>query len=208
MFASPIAAPADTAALVQADEGLASLVRAIATKRPGSDRILVDRFKGHIGRLLTRMLGPGPDIEDLMQDVLFRVFQRLHKIDPPDALPGYVTSVTVLVAREAIRKRKRSRWLSFFSNQELVDLTSTHGSADVPEDVRSFYGAMAKLSTHSRLCITLRYVEGMGLEEMGAAMDLSLATVKRHLKRGEDELTAVLGNDEQHVAPWLRGAVR
>lgn len=189
-------------------EGCASLVDAIGAKRPGSERALVERFKGHVGRLLARMLGPGPDIDDLMQEVFFRVFRRLHKVDPPDALPGYVTSVTVLVAREAIRTRKRSRWLSFFSSDDLADLTSKRGSEDVPEDLRSFYDAMGKLSTHSRLCITLRYVEGMGLEEMGSAMDVSLATVKRHLRRGEEELTAVLGTDEQHVAPWLRGVAR
>ena len=44
-----------------------------------------------MGALLTRMLGPGPDIDDLMQEVLFRVFSRLHKVHPPDALPGFVT---------------------------------------------------------------------------------------------------------------------
>lgn len=208
MHAVHVAPQAETAPHFFMEEGLESLVRAIGAKRPGAERILVDRFKGLIARLLTRMLGPGPDIDDLMQEVLFRVFRRLHKVDPPDALPGYVTSVTVLVAREAIRKRKRSSWLSFFSTDDLADMTSARGSEDVPDDVRSFYEAMSKLETHSRLCITLRYVEGMGLEEMGAAMDLSLATVKRHLKRGEEELTAVLGTDEQHVAPWLRGAVR
>ena len=208
MQLAPITPPRDTPPFVQSDEGLESVVRAIAQKRPGADRILVDRFKGHIARLLRRTLGPGPDVDDLMQEVLFRVFQRLHKIDPPDALPGYVTAVTVLVAREALRKRRRSRWLSFFSSDDLAEMTSARGTEDVPEDVRSFYDAMSKLATHSRLCITLRYVEGMGLEEMGAAMDLSLATVKRHLKRGEEELLAVLGKDELHVAPWLRGAVR
>ena len=208
MQLAPITPPRDIPPFVQTDEGLESVVRAIAQKRPGADRILVDRFKGHIARLLRRTLGPGPDVDDLMQEVLFRVFQRLHKIDPPDALPGYVTAVTVLVAREALRKRRRSRWLSFFSSDDLAEMTSARGTEDVPEDVRSFYDAMSKLATHSRLCITLRYVEGMGLEEMGAAMDLSLATVKRHLKRGEEELLAVLGKDELHVAPWLRGAVR
>ena len=208
MHVAPLAPSPPPASLVPADEGLASVVRAIAEKRPGADRILVDRFKAHIRRLLTRTLGPGPDIDDLLQDVLFRVFQRLHKIHPPDALPGYVTSVTVLVAREALRKRKRARWLSFFASEELIDLAASSASADVPDDVRAFYGAMAKVSIHSRLCITLRYVEGMGLEEMAAAMELSLATVKRHLKRGEEELLAILGDDERHVAPWLRGAVR
>ena len=184
-------------------------MRAIAENRPGAERMLVERFKAHVQRLLTRTLGPGPDVEDLMQEVFFRVFQRLHKVHPPDALPGYVTSVSVLVAREALRKRRRSRWLSFFASDDLAEIGGARGGAvDVPEDVRAFYGALGKVSAHAQLCITLRYVEGMGLEEMGTAMELSLASVKRHLKRAEDDLVAILGDDEHAVAPWLRGAMR
>lgn len=200
-FASPPAPP-----FAKPDEGIAALVHAIGAKKPGAERELVERFSAHVQRLLTRTLGPGPDVEDLMQEAFFRVFQRLHKVDPPDALPGYVTTVTILVAREALRKRRRSRWLSFFGGDDLAELGS--GGDDVPEDVRTFYGAMNKIPAHSQLCISLRYIEGMGLEEMAVAMELSLASVKRHLKRAEDELVVVLGKGDRNVAPWLRGAVR
>ena len=132
----------------QQADGFDVVLRAIAERRPGADRVLVDRFKVHVRRLLTRMLGPGPDIDDLMQEVLFRVFERLHKVHPPDALPGFVTSVTVLVAREALRKRRRARWLSFFASDDLAELGRHQGSADIPEDVRSFYGALAKVPVH------------------------------------------------------------
>lgn len=206
--ALPVERVAALPAFVPGDEGPAALVRAIAESRPGAERALVDRFKAHVQRLLTRTLGPGPDVEDLMQEVFFRVFQRLHKIHPPDALPGYVTSVSVLVAREALRKRRRSRWLSFFASDDLAEMSGARGGLDVPDDVRAFYGAMGKVSVHAQLCITLRYVEGMGLEEMATAMEMSLATVKRHLKKAEEDLVAVLGVDELTVAPWLRGAVR
>ncbi|MBX3191716.1 MAG: sigma-70 family RNA polymerase sigma factor [Labilithrix sp.] len=185
-------------------EGCAALIADIAAKRPGAEKELVDRFKGHVHRLLTRMLGPGPDVEDLLQEVLFRVFSRLHKVVPPDALPGYVTAVAVLVAREALRKRKRARWLSFFSSHDLADLAPAGHAAHIPEDVRSFYSVLAKLPAQSQLCVTLRHVEGMELAEMANAMGVSLATTKRHLQRAEQELTALLGRDVEVVSS--RGA--
>ena len=183
------------------------LLADLAENRPGADRVLVDRFKRHVLRLLTRTLGPGPDVEDLVQDVFFRVFQRVQKIDPPEALPGYVTSVAVLVAREALRKRKRARWLSFFSSEDLAELASGCGTADVPEDVRTFYEAVAKIPARSQISVTLRYVEGMGLQELADATRVSLATAKRHLQRAEQELLEALGEDETRAAPWLRGAL-
>jgi RNA polymerase sigma-70 factor, ECF subfamily len=194
--------------VVPVERSCADLVRAIADGRPGADRELVARFQAHARRLLIRTLGPGPDVDDLLQEVFFRVFQRLHKIEPPDALPGYVTTVTLLVAREALRKRRRARWLSFLGGDELASLTEHRGAEAVPEDVRAFYGALGKVSAQAQLLITLRYVEGMRLEEVGAALDLSLATVKRHLTRAEADLTALLGDDDVSVAPWLRGALR
>ena len=185
----------------------AELLRDLAAQRPGADRELVDRFKVHVHRLLTRTLGPGPDTEDLLQEVFFRVFRRIHKVDPPDALPGYITSITVLVAREALRKRKRSRWLSFFSSEDLAEIASKRGADDVPEDVRSFYQAVAKIPTQSQLCVTLRYVDGMALQELADATFVSLATAKRHLQRAETELLEVLGKDGRDVAPWLRDSL-
>jgi RNA polymerase sigma-70 factor, ECF subfamily len=184
---------------------VSALISAVAAKEPGADKALVDRFKGHVHRLLLRMLGPGPDLEDLLQEALFRVFQRLHKVDPPNALPGYVTAVTVLVAREALRKRRRARWLSFFSSDDLVLLSAKQGSPDVPEDVRAFYQAVAKLPEQSQVCVTLRHVEGMGLSEIAVAMGVSLATIKRHLQRAEAELVAVLGLEHARFAPWFPG---
>ena len=203
---------ADLPAVVHPETGVQhgfdELLRDIAASRPGAERVLVDRFKGHIHRLLARTLGPGPDVDDALQEVLFRLFSRLHKVHPPDALPGFVTSITVLVAREALRKRRRSRWLSFLSSDDLAEVTAKQGAEDVPDDVRSFYGAVARLTPHSQLCITLRYVEGMRLEEMAAAMEISLATVKRHLKRAEEEFVEKLDKDDEGIAPWLRGVER
>lgn len=180
-------------------EGTADLVEAVVAGRRGADRELVDRFKHHVVRLLTRTLGPGPDIEDRVQEVFFRVFRRLHKVRPPEALPGYVTSITVHVARETIRKRRRGRWLSFFSNDDLAAMS--RGADDVPDEVRAFYHALAKLPEHGQLCITLRYVEGLELAEVAQALDVSLATVKRHLHRAEQELLGILG-------PWREGPAR
>lgn len=191
-----------------AREGFASLIEGFTAGRPGADREIVDRFKGHVRRLLTRMVGPGPDVEDLLQETMFRVFQRIGKVDPPDALPGYVTSVTVLVAREALRRRRRARWLSFFSSQDLAEIASRTGVEDVPEDVRAFYQAASKLPAQSQLCVTLRYVEGMALAEVAEATGVSLATAKRHLHRAEQEMVTLLGSEGALAAPWQRRETR
>ncbi len=156
-----------------------------------AERELVERFKAYVRRLLTRTLGPFVEIEDPMQEVFFRLFRALPKVRPPEALPGYVTSVTVNVAHETLRKRRRSRWLSFFAADELAEIAGS--AADVSEEMRDFYLAAAKLSPEAHLSVTLRHIEGMSLDEMSAILGVSLATVKRRLTSAEQELAALLG---------------
>ena len=103
--------------------------------------------------------------------------------------------------------QRRARWLSFFSSSDLAEMASA--SPDIPDEVRSFYEIVGRLKEQSQLYVTLRYVEGMRLEELATAMEVSLATAKRHLQKAEMEFTTLLGTDEApHVAPWLRGVAR
>jgi RNA polymerase sigma-70 factor (ECF subfamily) len=182
------------------------LLRDVAEGRPGAERALVDRFKSHVRRLLARTLGPGPDVDDRLQEVLMRVFARLHRVEPPEALPGFVTQVTIFVAREELRRRRRARWLSFFASDDLAAMGG--GAEDLSEDVRAFYRALSKVSDEAHLLVTLRHVEGMSLGEIAEHLSISLATVKRHLARAESDVLEKLGIEDTSTAPWMRGAFR
>ena len=58
----------------------------------------------------------------VVQDVFARVFSRIDDVREPAALKPFITSVTVFVAREAIRKKRRHRWLAFFASDELPEI--------------------------------------------------------------------------------------
>ena len=67
--------------------------------------------------------------------------------------------------------------------------------------LRRLYGLLDRLSTRERLVLVLRHVEGMTLEEIAAAMDLSLATVKRGLRRASARVSQMVDADDPKKRP-------
>ena len=52
--------------------------------------------------------------------------------------------------------------------------------------------AMQVLSANERLCITLQLVDGQSIEQIAAITGMAQGTIKSHLSRGKNKLTAYL----------------
>ncbi len=66
---------------------------------------------------------------------------------------------------------------------------------------RRLYSLLDLLSTRERLVLVLRHVEGMTLEEIAEAMEMSLATVKRTLRHASTRLSELVDADVQLRPP-------
>lgn len=150
-----------------------------------AERELVALFWPRISRTLTHVLGATHEIEDLVQEVLIRVFARLDRIRDAASLRPFVTSTTVFVAREALRRRSRRRWLVFMAPEDTPDIELPGASPDTLAAVGAFYDVLAKLAVDERIAFSLRYVDGMELTEVAWATETSLSTVKRRLRAAE-----------------------
>jgi len=185
--------------------GAATLLHRLHARRPEAERWLLDTHAGRVERILLRILGDTGTLEDLVQDVFVRVFARIDDVREPEALKGFVTSVSVFVAREAIRKRRRHRWLAFFASDELPEIAAGAGAdadADARDGVRAFYRAVEVLDADARVAFTLRVVEGLELTDVAAACGVSLATVKRRIQRAEQTFVRRCKKDEI-LSRWL-----
>ena len=54
------------------------------------------------------------------------------------------------------------------------------------------YGALARLPDAERTCVTLQLVDGYPIERIAAITGMAEGTVKSHLFRGKQKLTAFL----------------
>ena len=127
-----------------------------------------------------------------MQDTLLLVFAKADRIEKPDALRAFVTSVTIRTLKHELRRRRLRRWLVLSRTGELPEAGTNEPDHAARQLLRRFYGALDSLNPEVRLVFVLRRIEGLTLEDVASSMSLSLATVKRRLVEANTRLSALL----------------
>jgi RNA polymerase sigma-70 factor (ECF subfamily) len=111
------------------------------------------------------------------------------------------------VARNELKRRYRRRWLRIAPPEELPEPAAHEATDEQTEALRRTYALLDRMPREQRIAFALRIIDGMKLEEVAAAADVSLATIKRRLDRAERTFAALARADEV-LAPWIEGAER
>jgi len=90
----------------QTDAALALSVLAGDAHAPG---VTWNRYVRLVRQIAGRWLGSGPEVEDVTQEVFFRLFNRFATLRNPAALPGFVAGFAIRVARSEHRRRRAAR---------------------------------------------------------------------------------------------------
>jgi RNA polymerase sigma-70 factor (ECF subfamily) len=175
------AAPPDRAR----EEAHERLVAGLREGRAWAQRALLEDHTGLVERVLVRILGRFRDLDDLTQEVFLRVLDRVDEIREPAALRGFVASVAVFVAREAIRSKRRRRWLVFLAPADQPEPEATGIDEEARAALAELYQVLDRMDDDVRVAFSLRYLEGMEVVEVAQACGVSLSTIKRRLRDGE-----------------------
>jgi RNA polymerase sigma-70 factor (ECF subfamily) len=173
----------------------AALVRALIAGEPDAPRALWRRFAPLVFRILRRTLGPGQDIEDLVQEIFFCVFGKVSALREPAALRQFVLSIAAITARNEIRRRWLRRWSRLASKENVGKEPAFDVDMDAREALRRFYGVLDRLSADHRTLFVLRFMEGLSLRDVAAASGMSLATAKRRLARARARVRLLVERD-------------
>ena len=179
-----------------------ALVSALCERRPDAAAALFDRYAVHVRRVLARVLGPDPDLLDLVQDVFVTALESIHKLDEPRALRAWLTQIAIFSARTRIRRRTRWRFLRFVPSEELPEHPLEAIDYDGSEALQAVYRVLAKLDADERIAFALRFIEGMELSDVASSCKVSLATIKRRLSRAQLSFREY-ARPEPALAEWL-----
>ena len=141
------------------------------------------KYAALVQRLVRRFLGPGIDYQDVCQEVFLRIFKRLGQVRDPAALPGFVASVALGVARNEVRRRRIRAVVGLVPEVTLPDAPTFVGQGEAREALRALYRMLDTFGAEDRSLFVARFIEKMELTEVATAHDLSLSTAKRRLAR-------------------------
>ena len=76
---------------------------------PEGFEALVLEHQGMVFRTLTRLTGPGAQVEDLAQEVFLRLYRALPEFRGDSALSTYLYRIVVNVAQDEWKRRRKER---------------------------------------------------------------------------------------------------
>jgi RNA polymerase sigma-70 factor, ECF subfamily len=173
----------------------AALARALAAKDAPASRRAWDRFSPMVRRIVRRTLGPDTDIEDVVQLVFMQLFAKVHTLREPQALAAFIISITSLTLRRELRRRRLESWLGLRSHAAVADLRVVHPDPMAREALRRFYELLDRFGARDRTAFVLRFVEGLPVGDVAAALGVSLATAKRSVTRVQQRMRLLVERD-------------
>lgn len=159
------------------------LVRAARGRDQRACFVIWSRYATQVERLVRRFLGPGPDYQDVCQEVFLRVFKRLGELRDPAALHGFVVSVTLGVARNEVRRRRIRSIVRLVPGEAMPEGPTSPDPSEAREATQALYQMLDTLGAEDRSLFVARFVEKMELVEVAAAHGMSLSTAKRRVTR-------------------------
>lgn len=164
------------------DEMLVALMKG---GHEGATTLFFDAYGTYVERLLLRVLGPDPELEDLLHDVFIKAIDGIPRLRDPSRLKAWLSRVTVFVARSTLRRRSRNRWLVFVPPEDLPSASAPSATPEALDLLERVFAILGALRPKHRVAFSLRYIEGMTLPEAADAAGVSLATFKRWLKSAD-----------------------
>jgi RNA polymerase sigma-70 factor (ECF subfamily) len=185
----------------------AELVSGLVERDRAAIEAFYDRYAGHVMRVLARILGAEPELDDLHHEVFVRALESIDSLVEPSAARAWLTSVAVFTAKTCIQQRVRRRWLRFLSPDELPEVEAASASEEITEAIRATYWALDRLPAEERIPFALRVIDGMELTDIASACGASLSTIKRRIGRGETKFLAI-ARRHPVLSEWLEGGAR
>jgi len=157
------------------------------------------RYSPMVRRMLARALGPERDVEDSLQEVFLCLFNKAPELRNPAALRAFIVSIAIRTLRHEIRRRKLRSWLRLDSNATIEDLRAVTPDTDAREALIRFYALLDRINTRDRSVFVLHVIEGMDVEAIASALEVSVPTIRRCFARARERIDILAGRDPMLV---------
>jgi RNA polymerase sigma-70 factor, ECF subfamily len=170
-----------------------ALVSLIARAREGDGRAFEDlalREEKALYRHAARIVGPGPDAEDVVQDALFSAWRSIRSFEGT-SFRAWLFRIVTNRALDRVRSKRRRPELPLEPSEddevqwaepadaspELAELASAREALIVVEE------ALRDVPEEQRAALLLRDVEGFAYEEIALMTNAEIGTVKSRIYR-------------------------
>jgi RNA polymerase sigma-70 factor (ECF subfamily) len=186
---------------------------------PENFEALVLEHQRMVFRTLTRLTGPGTQMEDLAQEVFLRLYRALPHFRGESTMSTYLYRIVVNVAQDEWKRRRKERihivresaasageeengteWIENFAGDGLQEHARNPEQQMADAEVQAAVeAAMRELPEMERAVLVLYHQEECSYEGIAAALGLPINTVRTHLHRGRKRIAEMLRGSPQRM---------
>jgi RNA polymerase sigma-70 factor (ECF subfamily) len=161
-------------------------------------RALVARHEQAVARVVTAMLGPGDDADDVGQETFVRLFRAGAAFRGEAQLSTYLTRIAMNLCCDVLeRRRRRSGWprLTGGEDDDTVPLALPETADPLEEAERNetLHRAVESLEAKHKAVVVLRILEERSTRDTAALLGVPEGTVMSRLTRALGKLKVTLG---------------
>jgi RNA polymerase sigma-70 factor (ECF subfamily) len=180
------------------DTGDLGLVQRVQRGDKTAFDMLVRKYQHKVVKLVMRYLRNQSDAEDVAQEAFIKAYRAIPQFRGDSAFYTWLYRIAINTAKNALVSRDRSPVefdLDLQSVEESNSMQARLADAETPEsllqteEVRSAVNqAIEALPEDLRTAIVLRELEGLSYEEIAAAMDCPVGTVRSRIFRAREAI--------------------
>jgi RNA polymerase sigma-70 factor, ECF subfamily len=183
---------------MSADASDLSLVRRVQRGDKGAFDALVLKYQHKLVKLVMRYVRNAAEAEDIAQEAFIKAYRALPQFRGDSAFYTWLYRIAINTAKNAVVSRDRSPIeydLDRSNTEESYDMQGRMKDAETPEglvltdEIRTIVNAAIEaLPEDLRTAIVLRELEGLSYEEIAAAMDCPVGTVRSRIFRAREAI--------------------
>ena len=153
-------------------------------------RDLYDEFLPYVRRHIRRLLGPRPEVDDVVQDVFVEVYESIESFDFDSKFRTWLYRVTRNVGISHLRGSRKT--VDLADIQPLRSEARVFSKLEARDQCRAMYAVLDQVSAENREAFLLHEVEEMKLREIAEMTDTSINTIASRVRRTREKLRTFL----------------
>lgn len=138
--------------------------------------------------------GNTEDAEDLIQDTILNVLERLDKIKDLSVFKSYVFSVASNLHK---MKQRRNKFKANFNEEEINQIVAFGQNQEHYTEFKIVYEKILSLPSKTSETLILYHISDLSIEEIQKIQGGSLSAVRSRLQRGREKVISLLKTKEQ-----------
>lgn len=175
-----------------------ALAAAAGSGDAGAFAELYARYVDRVYMRVVRLVGPGPDSEDVLQQVFLALHRALPRFRGESLISTFLYRITINVAYDHLRRRiRRPVEHDDAALDVLIDDAPTPADrVHRRDELRQIFALLERIKPKKRIAFVLVAVEGLSLAEAADLVGARIEAVKQRVLHARRELVALMASAE------------